>query len=105
MKLFYKLNFKCIVDGNLGKIIKKVFLNQNKFCLENKYNLTPNIRYYVSSKYRPRIVISNLKYYGIASYLTDLEISDYDSWKKIKVGKMYRLRYYKHDKIKNYSSN
>ena len=91
------INFKCITDDNLGKVIKKVYTNQREYHLENKYNLV-NKRYYVSSVYRPRVVNNNLKYYGITNYVTDIEISDYKLFQKIKIGKIYKLRYYKHDK-------
>jgi len=78
------INFKCIVDDNLGKIIKKVYINQRILYLDNIDNLITQ-RYYVSSKYKPRMVIRNLKYYGITNPLTDFEISDYELWKQLKI--------------------
>ena len=87
------VNFKCITDDNLGKIINKVSLYQRELALENKYNLVQK-RYYVSS----RMVSKKLTYFGITLSSTDFEISDYELWKKIKIGSMYRLKYYKYDK-------
>lgn len=84
------INFKCITNNNLcGKIIKKSYIN-----LYDGYSDTK--RYYVSS----RFVSKNLKYYGVSlPYLSnDFEISDYELWKQIKIGRYYRLKYYKHDK-------
>ena len=91
------INFKCVTEGDLGKIITNVYPNQREYRLKNKDNLIEK-RYYVSSVYRPRMVIANLKYYGITNNKTDFEISEYKLFQKIKIGKMYKLQYYKHDK-------
>lgn len=39
-------------------------------------------------------LINRIKYYHIINPFTDFEISEYELWKQIEVGKMYRLRYY-----------
>jgi hypothetical protein len=94
-----KINAKLITDNNLGKIIVKKHLNYPEPYLVNK-NYSTIMRYYITSRGKPTMVIRNLKYYGITNPSTDFEISDYELWKQLEIGKIYRLKYYRHDKNK-----
>jgi len=98
-EVIIKINAKLITDNNLGKIIEKKHFNYPEPYLVNK-DYSTIMRYYVTSRGKPTMVIRNLKYYGIANPSTDFEISDYELWKKLEIGKMYRLRYYKYDNSK-----
>ena len=93
------INFKCIATNDIGRIIKKVHIDQsiNQKYANNDKPFPGNNRYYVSSKYN-KILINRLKYFQITNPSVDFEICDYELWKKIKIGSMYRLKYYKHDK-------
>jgi hypothetical protein len=98
-EVIIKINAKLITDNNLGKIIEKKHLNYPEpYLVNNDYSTI--MRYYVTSRGKPTVVIRNLKYYGITNPSTDFEISDYEMWKQLEIEKMYRLRYYKYDNSK-----
>ena len=101
-EVIIQVNFMCITN-DVGRIIQEVYENNRvyNYQLQNKNNEIQNNLYYVSSRYSSLMLISGFQYYATTHSKTDFKISTREMWSRVKIGKMYRLSYYRYDEIPN----